>query len=167
MGKQGRERRKEERANEEQEEIPSIVWYPKGLWQILNRRLVIICLAPLKTLILSRKCSSWDFYCTILTLGGGSGESWPKWQFKAEVGKPGGHIYFCSVNKVMLKHSPALKTHLHIFYDHVHSTTSQLNRCAIDYITQLSKIVIIWPFTETLTIPAVKSQSPHDRLGVD
>ena len=167
MGKQGRERRKEERANEGQEEIPSIVWYPKGLWQILNRRLVIICLAPLKTLILSRKCSSWDFYCTILTLGGGSGESWPKWQFKAEVGKPGGHIYFCSVNKVILKHSPALKTHLHIVYDHVHSTTSQLNRCAIDYITQLSKIVIIWPFTETLTIPAVKSQSPHDRLGVD
>ena len=78
MGKQGRERRKEERANEGQEEIPSIVWYPKGLWQILNRRLVIICLAPLKTLILSRKYSSWDFYCTILTLGGGSGESWPK-----------------------------------------------------------------------------------------
>ena len=149
MGRQGRERRKEERANEGQEEIPSIVWYCKGLFQILNRRLVIICLAPLKTLILSRKCSSWDFYCTILTLDGGSSESRPKWQYKAEVGKPGGHIYLCSVNKVILKHSPIFKAHLHIVYDHSHSTTSQLNSCAIDYITQLSKIFIIRPFTET------------------
>ena len=43
MGRHRRERRKEGRANEGKEEIPSIVWYRKGLFQILNRRLVTIC----------------------------------------------------------------------------------------------------------------------------